>query len=47
VRGHGALGIVMAAVAGQVGNLADLAIAWTRVSVGDGKPIGSAAEMKF
>lgn len=32
VRGYGALGIVMAAVTGQFGNLAYLAIAWSRVS---------------
>jgi O-antigen/teichoic acid export membrane protein len=32
VRSYGALGIVMAAVGGQIGNLAYLAIAWIRVS---------------
>jgi O-antigen/teichoic acid export membrane protein len=47
VRGYGALGIVMAAVAGQVGNLVYLAIAWIRESsVRDGTMIGGPAEMK-
>jgi O-antigen/teichoic acid export membrane protein len=46
VRGYGALGIVMAAVAGQIGNLAWLAIAWMRVSAGNGKMVGTAAEAK-
>ena len=46
VRGYGALGIVMAAVAGQIGNLAWLAIAWTRISAGNGRTIGDPAEAK-
>ena len=46
VRGYGALGIVMAAVAGQIGNLAWLAIAWMRISAGNGKIVGAAAEAK-
>ena len=47
VRGYGALGIVMAALAGQIGNLAYLAIAWSRYSsAGNGNVIGSAAEVK-
>ena len=46
VRGYGALGIVMAAVTGQIGNLAYLAIAWMRVSSrGNSKTIGNAAEL--
>jgi O-antigen/teichoic acid export membrane protein len=32
VKNYGALGIVLAAVAGQIGNLLYLAIAWTRVA---------------
>ena len=48
VRGYGALGIMLAALAGQIGNLAYLAIAWTRYSsAGNGNVIGSAAEVKF
>jgi O-antigen/teichoic acid export membrane protein len=46
VRTYGALGIVMAAVAGQLGNLAWLALAWMRVSAGNGKMVGAAAEVK-
>ena len=46
VRGYGALGIVMAAVGGQIGNLAWLAIAWMRISAGNGKVVGAAAEVK-
>jgi len=47
VRGYGALGIVMAAVGGQIGNLAYLAIAWMRVSsIRNGRLVGSAAELK-
>lgn len=48
VRGYGALGIMMAALAGQIGNLAYLAIAWMRYSsAGNGKMIGHTAEAKF
>lgn len=46
VRGNGALGIVMAAVAGQLGNLTWLAIAWIRVSAGNRKIVGATAEVK-
>jgi O-antigen/teichoic acid export membrane protein len=47
VRSYGALGIVMAAVGGQVGNLSYLAIAWMRVSsVNNGGLMSSAAEIK-
>ena len=47
VRGYGALGIVMAAVTGQIGNLVYLAIAWTRLSaVAERNAIAEAAEMK-
>lgn len=47
VRNYGALGIVMAAVGGQIGNLAYLAIAWMRVSsVGNGGLVGTAAGLK-
>lgn len=46
VRGYGALGIVMAAVAGQLGNLGWLALSWMRASAGNGKIIGAAAEVK-
>jgi O-antigen/teichoic acid export membrane protein len=46
VRGYGALGIVMAAVGGQIGNLAYLAIAWMRVSSSASQKIaGSTAEI--
>jgi O-antigen/teichoic acid export membrane protein len=46
VRGYGALGIVMAAVGGQVGNLAYLAIAWMRVSYSANQNIaGNTAEI--
>jgi O-antigen/teichoic acid export membrane protein len=44
VREYAALGIVMAALAGQIGNLAYLAIAWFRCSSArNGNVIGSAA----
>lgn len=47
VRAYGALGIMLAAVAGQVGNLAYLAIAWKRISSApDRKVIRNTAEMK-
>jgi O-antigen/teichoic acid export membrane protein len=46
VRAYGALGIVMAAVAGQFGNLVYLAIAWFRVSSAQ-RIIGNTAEMKL
>jgi O-antigen/teichoic acid export membrane protein len=46
VRGYGALGIVMAAVAGQLGNLAWLALAWIRIPAGNGKMVGATAEVK-
>ncbi|HEV2462164.1 MAG TPA: hypothetical protein VGT04_00030, partial [Acidobacteriaceae bacterium] len=47
VRAYGALGIVMAAVAGQVGNLTYLAIAWKRISSApDRKIVRNTAEMK-
>lgn len=47
VKAYGALGIVMAAVGGQIGNLAYLAIAWMRVSASENsKTLGSTAEMK-
>lgn len=48
VRGYAALGIMMAALAGQVGNLTYLAIAWARYSpAGNGNAIGSTAEVKY
>jgi hypothetical protein len=38
---------MLAALAGQIGNLGYLAIAWTRYSsAGNGNVIGSAAEVK-
>ena len=47
VRGYGALGIVMAAVCGQLGNLVYLAIAWLRVSsAANGKFFAGTAELK-
>ena len=47
VRDHGALGIVMAAVGGQIGNLVYLAIACMNVSsVGNGKLVNRVAQMK-
>ncbi len=46
VRGYGALGIVMAAVAGQIGNLVYLAIAWMRVSSSADQNMMGAAKMK-
>ena len=47
VRGYGALGIVMAAVGGQIGNLVYLAVAWMRVSSSTNqKMMGSTAAMK-
>jgi O-antigen/teichoic acid export membrane protein len=46
VRGYGALGIVMAAVGGQIGNLVYLAIAWMRVSSSANERAVDAAEMK-
>jgi O-antigen/teichoic acid export membrane protein len=47
VQAYGARGIVLAAVAGQIGNLIYLSLTWRRVdSVRDGKVIHSAAEMK-
>jgi O-antigen/teichoic acid export membrane protein len=48
VRSFGALGIVMAAVFGQVGNLIYLIVAWMRVSSkANAKMIGNAAELKL
>lgn len=47
VHGYGAPGIVMAAVAGQIGNLAYLAIAWMRVSPrANRKLMTNAAELR-
>lgn len=46
VRGYGALGIVMAAVAGQIGNLGWLAISWSRIPAENGKIVEAAAEVK-
>ena len=47
VHAYGALGIVMAAVGGQIGNLVYLAIAWMRVSASENaKMMERAAEMK-
>ncbi|WP_348261018.1 hypothetical protein P8935_14540 [Telmatobacter sp. DSM 110680] len=46
VRGYGALGIVMAAVGGQIGNLVYLAIAWMRVSASSNTHIVDAAEIQ-
>jgi O-antigen/teichoic acid export membrane protein len=46
VHAYGALGIVMAAVGGQIGNLVYLAVAWMRVSSSaDSKMMGSTAEI--
>jgi len=48
VRAYGALGIVMAAVAGQIGNLVYLIVAWMRVSASaDSSVMRNAAELKF
>jgi O-antigen/teichoic acid export membrane protein len=48
VRTFGALGIVMAAVAGQLANLVYLIVAWMRVSSGsNSKVLGNAAELKL
>jgi O-antigen/teichoic acid export membrane protein len=47
VHAYGALGIVMAAVGGQIGNLVYLAVAWMRVSASENaKMTERAAEMK-
>jgi O-antigen/teichoic acid export membrane protein len=47
VRSYGALGIVMAAVAGQLGNLVYLIVAWMRVSSSHPQVVGDAAELKM
>ncbi len=48
VTSYGALGIVMAAVFGQLGNLVFLIAAWTRVSSkASARVIGNAAELKL
>jgi O-antigen/teichoic acid export membrane protein len=47
VRAYGALGIVMAAVGGQIGNLVYLVVAWTRVSSSSpSRVMGGTAELK-
>ena len=48
VRAYGALGIVMAAVSGQIGNLVYLIVAWMRVSSSSNSRIlGNEAELKL
>jgi O-antigen/teichoic acid export membrane protein len=48
VRAYGALGIVMAAVAGQLGNLVYLIVAWVRLSSSSNSGVvGDPAELKF
>jgi O-antigen/teichoic acid export membrane protein len=48
VRAYGALGIVMAAVGGQIADLAYLVVAWTRVSSSSNSSVlGNAAELKL
>jgi hypothetical protein len=44
VRGYGALGIMLAAVAGQVGNLAYLILAWVRMPVARAQVFEAQAE---
>ncbi len=48
VRAYGALGIVLAAVAGQTGNLVYLIVSWIRLSSSSSSSVlGSAAELKL